>query len=232
MYLNEVGNLGPAIQVKLLRLLQEREFERLGSSLTRHANVRILAASEKDLDSMVAERKLRQDLYFCLAGFPIYLPPLRERKDDILLLANALAEKHGRRLDRPVKRISSTAIDMLLSYHWPGNVRELDTSMEHAVRMATEGVIHGRHLPPTLQKPGRDDAPVPGSLSAQVEMLERDMLMDALKRENGNMSAAARELGITPRMVRYKVKKLAIDLEAYGNPAAKIERDNGKEAMQ
>jgi Nif-specific regulatory protein len=206
------------VQVKLLRLLQEREFERLGSALTRHANVRIIASSEKDLDRLVAERRFRQDLYFCLAGFPLYLPPLRERKDDILLLADAFAQKYARLLDRPIRRISSTAIDMLLSYHWPGNVREMENGIEHAVGRAGEGVLHGRHLPPTLQKPGPDDAPVPGSLSAQVEMLERDMLMDALKRTDGNMSAAARELGITPRMVRYKVKKLGIDLDAYRRP--------------
>ena len=139
------------------------------------------------------------------------MPPLRQRRDDILLLADHLAAKYAKKLGKEVRRISTPAINMMLAYHWPGNVRELENCIEHAVLLSSDGVIHGHTLPPSLQLPEAGGAEATGSLRARVEVLERDMLMDALKTTRGNVAAAARALGITPRMVRYKLRKLKID---------------------
>ncbi len=211
LFLDEIGDFSPALQVKLLRLLQEREFERLGSNQTRQADVRVIAATQCDLEACVAAGTLRQDLYYRIHVFPIALPPLRQRRDDILLLADHLAAKYAKKLGKEVRRISTPAINMMLAYHWPGNVRELENCIEHAVLLSSDGVIHGHTLPPSLQLPEAGGAEATGSLRARVEVLERDMLMDALKTTRGNVAAAARALGITPRMVRYKLRKLKID---------------------
>ncbi len=213
LFLDEIGDFSPAIQVKLLRALQEREFERVGSSRTRQVNVRVIAATNCDLEQAVQSGRFRQDLYYRINVFPIFLPPLRDRKEDILLLANHFCGKYGRRMGKEIRRISTTAINMMMAYHWPGNVRELENCIEHAVLLSTDGVIHAHNLPPTLQTPGVTDEVQVGSLKSRINVLERDMITDALKRTSGNMSAAARQLGITPRMVRYKIKKLDIDYQ-------------------
>ena len=213
LFLDEVGDFSPAIQVKLLRVLQEKAFERVGSSTTRRANIRIVTATNRNLEAAVEDGSFRQDLYYRINVFSLYLPPLRERKDDILLLADHFIEKHARSMGKDTHRISTSAINMMLAYHWPGNVRELENCIEHAVLLSSDGVIHGYHLPPTLQTPDtrgqRDDC----SLKTCVNRLERDMILDALKRNGGNISAASRQLGITPRMTRYKIEKLGVDYQ-------------------
>lgn len=211
LFLDEIGDFSPAIQIKLLRVLQEREFERVGSNETHKANIRILAATNRNLETAVEANEFRQDLYYRVNVFPIFLPPLRERKGDILLLADHFVAKYGQKMSKPTKRISTSAINMMLAYHWPGNVRELENCIEHAVLLTDSGVIHGHHLPPTLQIPQSQDKQAGCSLKACVNILERDMIIDALKRCNGNISAASRELGITSRMTRYKIQKLGID---------------------
>jgi len=211
LFLDEIGDFSPNIQIKLLRVLQEREFERVGSNETHTADIRILAATNRDLEAAVEARQFRQDLYYRVNVFPVYLPPLRERKGDILLLADHFVEKYGRKMNKQAKRISTSAINMMLAYHWPGNVRELENCIEHAVLLTDSGVIHGHHLPPTLQIPQGQDRQAGCSLKACVNILERDMIIDALKRCHGNISAASRELGITSRMTRYKIQKLSID---------------------
>ncbi|MCF7974096.1 MAG: sigma 54-interacting transcriptional regulator [Phycisphaerae bacterium] len=213
LFLDEIGDFSPSIQIKLLRVLQEKEFERVGSNETHEADIRILTATNRNLEVAVESNAFRQDLYYRVNVFPIFLPPLRERKGDILMLADFFAEKYGKKMDKPAKRISTSAINMMLAYHWPGNVRELENCIERAVLVTDSGVIHGHHLPPTLQIPQGQGTKAGCSLKACVNVLERDMIIDALKRCHGNISAASRELGITSRMTRYKIKKLGIEFK-------------------
>jgi len=215
LFLDEVGELPPAIQVKLLRVLQEREFERVGGTKTIKVNVRLIAATNRDLSQLVSEGKFREDLFYRLYVFPIYVPPLRKRKADITLLADFLIEKYARHLGKNVRRLSSAAIDMLLSYHWPGNVRELENCIERAVLLAEGAVIHPYHLPPTLQRADVGGTPTRGNLDGLVSAYERDLIIDALKLTRGNMAAAARNLGTTQRVIGYKVKRYGIDPKKY-----------------
>lgn len=211
LFLDEIGDFSPATQVKLLRALQEREFERVGSNKTIKADVRVIAATNQDLESRVANGLFRQDLYYRINVFPIILPPLRERKNDIMLLADHFVARYAKKMSKDVRRISTAAINMMFAYHWPGNVRELENCIEYAVLLSNDGVIHGHNLPPTLQLPEPSEADNAGLLKTRVHILEKDMLVDALKSCGGNVAAAARQLGITPRMVRYKLKNLGID---------------------
>ena len=151
LFLDEVGELSLGTQVKLLRVLQEREFERLGGTQTMRVNVRLIAATNRNLEDAVRERTFREDLYYRLNVFALFLPPLRDRKPDILLLADHFVEKYAAAHGKDVRRLATTAIDMLMSYHWPGNVRELENCIERAVLVAAGGVIHGHDLPPSLQ---------------------------------------------------------------------------------
>jgi len=211
LFLDEIGEFSGAIQVKLLRLLQEREYERVGSNKTKKANVRIIAATNRDLEKAVADGSFRQDLYYRVNIFPIHLPPLRDRKSDILQLTNHFVKKHAEQCGKEVRRISTPAINMLTAYHWPGNVRELENCIEYALLLCRDGVIHGHDLPPTLQMP--EEPPHLGGsglLHERVAILERDMISDALKRSSGNVSAAARELGSNERVLRYKIGKLGL----------------------
>ena len=225
LFLDEIGDFPPAIQVKLLRFLQEREYQPVGSNQTRRADVRVIAATNRDLEHAVSELSFRQDLYYRIQVFPITLPPLRERRDDVLLLANHFAKLYGERMGKEVSRISTPAIDAMIAYHWPGNVRELENCIEHAVLLADDGVIHSHHLPPTLEMPRQTSNPMTGrtavapgegeritggQLEACINALQRDLISDALKTHKGNAAAAARQLGITPRMIRYKAKRLGI----------------------
>ncbi|NLX12642.1 MAG: sigma 54-interacting transcriptional regulator [Phycisphaerales bacterium] len=211
LFLDEIGDFSTTVQIKLLRILQERQYERVGDNETRSANVRILAATNRNLEADVEAGRFRHDLYYRINVFPIYLPTLRDRKDDILSLADHFVAKYARAMEKDVHRISTSAIQMMLAYHWPGNVRELENCIEHAVLLSNDGVIHGSSLPPTLQVPSADEQVEPMTLKARVRILERDLITDALKRHEGSVVCAATELGITERMVRYKIKSLAID---------------------
>jgi Nif-specific regulatory protein len=211
LLLDEIGDFSPAVQIKLLRVLQEKQYERVGSNETLTADVRIIAATNRDLEADVESGRFRQDLYYRINVFSIYLPPLRERRDDILQLADHFVQCYAEQMHKPVTRISTAAINMMMAYHWPGNVRELENCIEHAVLVSTDGVIHGYSLPPSLQTPDGQAVPATGDLKSRVALLEKDMIVDALKRSGGNVAAASRELGITARMVRYKIKNLKID---------------------
>jgi Nif-specific regulatory protein len=210
IFLDEVGELSPATQAKLLRVLQEREFDRVGGHEPVRVDVRIIAATNRDLEQAIADRGFREDLYYRLNVFPLFLPPLRERKPDILLLADHFVEKYARTHHKRVRRLTTPAIDMLMRYHWPGNVRELENVIERAVIVCDGFAIHGRHLPPTLQMPERAGA-FSGSLKGAVERLEADLLTDALKSARGSVAEAARLLSSTERIVRYKLRKLGIE---------------------
>ena len=215
IFLDEIGEVSPALQIKLLRVLQEREFERVGGVRTLKVNVRVIAATNKDLAAQAAGGRFREDLFYRLHVFPIYVPPLRKRKADIGLLADRFLEKYRRETGKPVRRLSSAAIDMLMSYHWPGNVRELENCIERAVLVAEGDVLYPHHLPPTLQTAEATGVRLGETLKDRVGAYERDLLLDALKSARGNMAAAARALGTTPRIFAYKVGQYGLDPKRY-----------------
>jgi Nif-specific regulatory protein len=211
IFLDEIGDLSPATQIRLLRVLQEKEFERVGGSVTIKTDARVIAATNRNLEQMVEQGRFRQDLYYRLNVFPIHIPPLRDRKTDIPLLADFFVERYSASHHKDVKRISTPAIDMLMAYHWPGNVRELENCIERAVLVTGDDVIHGHHLPPTLQTAEATGTQVSGDLQSVLDNVEREMLMDALKSSRGNMAKAARSLGISERLMGLRVGKYAID---------------------
>jgi len=215
LFLDEIGTLNLTAQAKLLRILQEKEFERIGGTRTLRVDVRIIAATSKDLERSIEEGTFREDLYYRLNVFPIFIPPLRERKTDILLLADYFVEKFNRKHKKKVQRISTPAIDMLMQYHWPGNVRELENCVERAVLFCADRVIHSHHLPPTLQT-GEQSGTVPSlSFEGAIQNYEKELIIDALKNSGGNMAKAARLLKTTERVISYSVKKLQINPKTY-----------------
>ena len=215
LFLDEMGEFSHNVQIKLLRVLQEREFERVGSNKTIKVDVRIIAATNRNLEKSLKEGSFREDLYYRINVFPMYLPPLRERKDDILLLADHFAENFAKKMGKSIVRITTNAINMLLVYHWPGNVRELENAIEHAVILSTDGIIHGYHFPPTLQTPLPGGDKALGTLKMRVKMLEKDVIIDSLKRHLGNIADASNELGLSSRMLRYKIEEYEIDYKSY-----------------
>ncbi|MFC1805517.1 sigma 54-interacting transcriptional regulator [Planctomycetota bacterium] len=211
IFLDEVGDLPMTTQIKLLRALQEREFERVGGTATLKVDIRVLAATNRDIEAQMSDGTFRDDLYYRLHVFPIRVPPLRERRADILLLADFFVQKYARANGKTIHRISTPAIDMLMAYHWPGNVRELENCIERAVLLTHEDVIHAHHLPPTLQMPVASGITHGGTLQTVLDNVERDLLIDALKAARGNKAAAARALGISERLMGLRVRKHAID---------------------
>ena len=218
LFLDEIGDINLSTQVKLLRVLQEREFERLGGTETVKVNVRMIAATNKDMEKGILEGTFREDLYYRLNVFTIFVPPLRERKADLLLLADHFLEKFSREHSKVIKRISTPAIDMLTAYHWPGNVRELENALERAVLVCDSAVIHGHHLPPTLQTADSSGTITRVSLSDAVAAYERDLILDALKTTRGNRAKAARLLDTTERILNYKVRGYGIDVRRFKSP--------------
>ena len=215
IFLDEIGDINASTQVKLLRVLQEREFERLGGTESVRVNVRVIAATNKDMEKAIAEGTFREDLYYRLNVFTIFVPPLRDRKSDMLLLADHFLEKFSREHGKVIKRISTPAIDMLMSYHWPGNVRELENALERSVLVCDGQVIHGHHLPPSLQTADASGTVTRVSLKDAVEGFERDLIQDALKTTRGNRAKAARLLDTTERILNYKVRNLGVDVRRF-----------------
>ena len=210
LFLDEIGELSQAVQVKLLNVVQEREFQRLGGIKPIKCNVRLVTATNKDLEKAVEEGTFREDFYYRLNVFPVYLPPLRERRTDILLLAEYFLEEFAAENKKNISRISTPAIDLLMQYHWPGNVRELQNCMERAVLICDEESIKSYHLPPTLQTADSVSNENPLSLSAAVENFEREIIIDALKKEHGNQTKAAKLLDTSLRIINYKIHKYNI----------------------
>jgi Nif-specific regulatory protein len=211
LFLDEIGELTQSVQVKLLNVVQERQFQRLGGIRLIKCNVRLVAATNKDLEKAVAEGSFREDLYYRLNVFPIYLPPLRERRTDILLLAEYFLAKYNEENGKSIRRISTPAIDLLVQYHWPGNVRELQNCMERAVLICDEDSIKSFHLPPTLQTADSiDHRQEPLTFAAAVENFERELIIDALKRAHGNQTKAAQLLDTSLRIINYKIGKFGI----------------------
>ncbi|HPL63501.1 MAG: sigma 54-interacting transcriptional regulator [Syntrophales bacterium] len=216
IFLDEVGSIGVEVQVKLLRVLQEKEFERVGGSHTIKTDVRILAATNKNLEEAIEKGVFREDLYYRLNVFPIYLPPLRERMTDILMLADSFLEKYAKENHRNVRSFSKAAIDMLMMYDWPGNVRELENCIERAVLLCgDEDMIQAYHLPPTLQRVKMSSLSPGATLEDTVQHLEREKMIDALRTTRGNMAKAAQILGVTERKFTYRAKKYGIDFHRF-----------------
>jgi Nif-specific regulatory protein len=215
IFLDEIGSIGLDVQANLLRVLQEKEFERVGGTQTIKSDVRIIAATSKNLEQAVEYETFRGDLYYRLNVFPIYLPPLRERKTDILLLADHFLENYATENSKDIRRFSTPAIDMLMQYHWPGNVRELENCIERAVLLCEGGVVRSYHLPPTLQTGEQSDTVPARSLDGALAGLEREMIIDALKNTRGNMAVAAELLQTTVRKFTYKAKKYGVDFRQY-----------------
>lgn len=218
IFLDEVGELSPLAQAKLLRVIQERQFQPLGTTRIVKVNVRIVAATNRDLDQDVASGRFRSDLYYRLNVFPIYMPSLSDRGSDIMLLADHFVEKYAKQFKKNVKRISTPAIDSLLAYHWPGNVRELENCMERAVLLTNGDTVDSIHLPPSLQmKVMTPEKKKQGKLSSLVSAYERSLIVDALKDAKGNQSKAARILGTTKRIIQYKIENYGIDVKRFKN---------------
>jgi Nif-specific regulatory protein len=215
IFLDEIGEVSALVQTKLLRVLQEREVERVGNSAPIKIDVRIIAATNKNLEDLMRADKFRQDLYYRLNVFPIVVPPLRERKTDVPLLTDYFIEKFSKKFNITVKRISTPAIDMLMSYHWPGNVRELQNCLERAVLLCEDGVIRSYQLPPTLQSSTSSGTHYNGTLLEALDNMEKEMLVDALKESKGNMARAAKSLGLTERAIGLRVHKYEINFKLF-----------------
>lgn len=215
IFLDEVGELTLAAQSKLLRVLQEREIEKVGTNETIKVDVRVIAATNRDLIKLVEEGSFRLDLYYRLNVFPMTVPPLRKRKTDIPLLVDMFIVKYSKLSNNKVKRISTPAIDMLMSYHWPGNVRELENCIERAVILADDEVIHGYHLPPSLQTISQKSSEESGRLQKQLDFLEYELVLEELKRSQGNIKAASENLGITYRQFGLRLDKYKINVDNF-----------------
>lgn len=212
IFLDEIGDIPSNMQLKLLRVLQEKEFERVGSEETIQVDVRILAATNKNLSELVQQGKFREDLFYRLHIIPIYLPPLRERKEDIPLLAQHFIKQLAEALKKPTRQISDAAMDKLLDYPWPGNVRELENVIERAIVLSDKAVIDAADLP-ILQATGTDRLPndlldrFRFNLNETLAAIEKQLLEKALNETKGNKNQAAKLLGIGTSLLYYKLEK-------------------------
>jgi len=207
LFLDEIGELPPEMQVILLRVLQEREFERLGGGETVRVDVRIVVATNRDLAEDVRVGRFRSDLYYRLNVFPIHLPPLRERAEDIPLLTSHFAAKHGERFGRAISRIDRRAMNLLASYHWPGNVRELENVIERAVILSRNGALR-------VERDALSSAVAGGDVNERIQAQERDVIESALRASRGRVSGptgAAKALGLAPSTLEFRIKRLGID---------------------
>lgn len=216
LFIDEVGNLSSTAQVKLLQFIQGQTFSRVGSNIVQKADLRLIVSSGKNLEEMILQGRFREDLYYRLNIFQISLPDLAQRKTDILLLADYFIAKMNLKYGKNISRLSSPAIDMLMSYHWPGNVRELENCIEHACLVTTDVAINAYDLPPSLQTDVTSGTTLipEGSapLSTLIDSYEREIISEALRRHRGNMSAAGRDLDLSPRVMHYKVNRLGIEI--------------------
>ncbi|MGD0302575.1 MAG: sigma-54 dependent transcriptional regulator [Bryobacteraceae bacterium] len=212
VFLDEIGDVPASVQVKLLRILQEREFERLGSNKVKHIDVRVLAATNVDLRAALEQGTFREDLYYRLNVLPINIPPLRERKEDIPYLAGFFVKKLGKDLGSPVQSISDGAMERLLGYHWPGNVRELENVLERSMVLANGAVLEAGDVKLDTAPAARftvADNFLPEGVT--LDEYEQSIIKEALKRANGNKSQAARMLGLTRNALRYRLSQMGLE---------------------
>lgn len=211
IFLDEFGDIPASTQVKLLRVLQEREIERIGSTKPIKVDVRILCATNRNLEELMEKGQFREDLYYRINVFPIYIPALRERINDIPILTDFFIDKFNKRHGKHIKRITSSAIDTLMVYHWPGNIRELENCIERACILSTDNVIRTNNLPASLQTAEGTKTMQSGTLDIILGKIEKQIIIDALIATKGNSAKAAEQLGITERMMGIRTKKY--DLE-------------------
>ncbi len=213
VFLDEIGDVPAAIQVKLLRILQEREFERLGSNVTRHIDVRVIAATNSDLRAALEQGTFREDLYYRLNVVPLNIPPLRDRRADIPFLANHFIRKLAPEAGCQVESITDAAMEKLIAYHWPGNVRELENVIERSLVMATGKQLDVNDIKleaaprPRAQNGGTQFLPE----GLTLDQYEQDLIREALKRADGNKSQAARLLGLTRNALRYRLTQMGLE---------------------
>jgi DNA-binding NtrC family response regulator len=209
LFVDEIGEIEPHVQVKLLRALQFREVQRVGDSQPRKVDVRIVAATNRDLQSMVREGSFREDLFYRVNVITVQLPPLRERREDIPQLVERMIRELARKNDRPVHGITQRALNLLVSYRYPGNVRELENILERSVILAKRAVITEEDLPGFVVTGATVEA-LPDSLDEHLEQLERRLILGALEQTSGNQSRAAALLRITERRLRSRLERLGI----------------------
>lgn len=214
LFLDEIGELAVSTQVKLLRVLQEQEFERLGGMETRKVDVRVVAATSRNLEQMVKDGLFRRDLYYRLNVFPVSMPPLRERQGDIPLLVENFLEKYGHKIGKRGLRVAPEAEALLLAHSWPGNIRELENVIERAVILTTDGLIRPDLLPPAMQAPCALCS-LRGTLPDALEQLERQLITEALQEHRGNMGHAAQALGISERVMGLRMRKFGLGYKAF-----------------
>ena len=211
IFLDEIGTMSTAVQAKLLRVLQEREFEPLGAERTQHVDVRVIAATNRDLTLMVREERFQEDLYYRLNVIPIVIPPLRERRDDIPVLIDHFVDKHKQRIGKHIERVEDDVMQALQRYEWPGNVRELENTIERAVVLATGTVL----TPASVSLLGATSAPSPGlpslGLHQNIEWVEKETIRRALDQAGGIKKDAAELMGISQRALSYYLAKYRID---------------------
>ncbi len=215
IFIDEIGELSLPMQAKLLRVLQERTFERIGGNKPIKVDIRVIAATNKDLMRMVEEGAFREDLYYRLNVFPIMIPPLRERGSDVIILAEHFVSKFVKRFNKEIKRISTTVQEMLLAYSWPGNVRELENVIERAIILSEDNVVHGYNLPLSLQTPIFSSTSFKSDLTTKLESVEYEMIVEALTNHKGNMSLASQELGLTRRMLGLRMAKFGLNYKKF-----------------
>jgi Nif-specific regulatory protein len=217
LFLDEIGELPLLLQVKLLRAIQEKEITPVGDNRSIKTDVRIIAATNRNLEIEVEEGRFRADLYYRLNVFQLYLPPLRERGADIILLADFFIRRYSKQLGKNINRIDTPAIDMLMAYHWPGNVRELENCIERACLLADGDTIHAHHLPPSLQVKTVEEqsSGKRGKFKSLVRAYEIELITDALKDCGGNQTRAAELLETTKRIIQYKISEYNIDYRRF-----------------
>ncbi len=215
IFLDEIGELPLQIQVKLLRVLQEKQFERLGGTKTIDCNVRIITATNRNLEKAIKDGDFREDLYYRLNVFPIYIPPLKERLNDLPLLVDHFIQKCNKKNGTEIKRISSSALDMLMIYNWPGNIRELENCIERAAILSDDGVIDSQHLPPTLQTAISSGTERKGTLESVLDKVEKQLIIDTLTVNKGNVLKSAKQLGISNRKLGLRINKHLIEASKY-----------------
>jgi Nif-specific regulatory protein len=215
IFLDEVGELSLPMQAKLLRVLQEKTFERVGGNHSVKVDLRIIAATNRNLPDMVEKGLFREDLYYRLHVFPITIPPLRDRGSDVITLADHFVARSAGETGKQVTRISTPALNMLMSYHWPGNVRELENVIERAMILSADGVIHGYDLPPSLQTSEATGTSFGCGLDAKIQAVEYEMIVEALKSHKGNMTKAAEELGLSRRTLGLRMDKYKLSYRPY-----------------
>ena len=215
IFLDEIGDLPMHLQVKLLRVLQEGQFERVGGANTIKVDVRVISATNKNIEDLIKEGKFREDLFYRLNVVNIQLPPLRERKEDISILISEFLKKYLKETDKTNLEFSKEALDLLMKYNYPGNIRELENIVHHSIVLSRNEIISTEDLPIGIKTPGSekdlDSCFEEGtSLTEKVELLERTLITSALKKTSGNQTAAAKLLGISERNLRYRLEKWGV----------------------